>query len=101
MSFQSLGLHRPTFMGAFTAACRLLIVGLLVYLMMEFAGISGWCASALLFGVAGAELAAMCGVAFKRQGVMALVLVGLSCALLVAFILIIAYACGAVPHILG
>lgn len=100
MDFKALGLHAPTFSGGAKACAYLAIAFAVVYLLMTLGALSPWMASAILVGIAGAELASAFGVSFKRQGAIALLLVFASSALLAVLCFLIVHASGIASHIL-
>jgi hypothetical protein len=101
MDFKSLGLHAPTLSGGAKAVVFIVIACAVMYLLTSLGAITPWMASAILMGIAGAELASAFGVSFKRQRGIALLLVCASSALLAALCLLIVQASGFASHILS
>jgi len=96
---KALGLHSPTSIGASKAVASIACV--VIYLLRTTGALPPGLASALIMGVAGAELAAAFGVSYRRQGVTALLLVCASSAILALLVLAIGQAFGVVSHILS
>ncbi|HBO2935323.1 TPA: hypothetical protein L4R50_000319 [Pseudomonas aeruginosa] len=101
MDFKSLGLHAPTLNGGAKAGAYIGIACAVMYLLISLGAISPWMASALLMGIAGAELASAFGVSYKKQGAVALLLVCASSALLAALCLLVVQVSGFASHILS
>lgn len=98
---KALGLHSPTGVGASKAVAYIAVACVVIYLLRTMGVLTPWLASALILGIAGAEVASAFGVSYRRQGVTALLLVCASSAILAFVVLLIGQAFGVVSHILS